>query len=180
VTGLDAETLHALLRDLSSELAREKESAQVFIVGGAAMILAHSADRATHDVDGVFYPTGAVRRAAAAVAERHELPSDWLNDAAKGFLPSMDDAPVPILKTDHLDVQAGSTDYLLATKLFSSRLERDTDDAVTLWREAGYTDPRQGLDLLVRMYGEARLQPRHEYFTQTVAAEARTRPAHQA
>ena len=51
------------------------------------MILYFGAKRTTRDVD-VFVLRGGsskLRQAVKAVADEHELPEDWLNDAAKGF-----------------------------------------------------------------------------------------------
>jgi hypothetical protein len=59
--------------------------ADVFVVGGAAMVVAYDARPATRDVDGIWRPSAEVRAAAAQVAARHDnLAPDWLNDGSKG------------------------------------------------------------------------------------------------
>ena len=56
------------IRRLFGELARERDSkgvrAEIFPVGGGAIALCFDGRRATRDLDGVFVPTQAVRRAA--------------------------------------------------------------------------------------------------------------------
>ena len=65
----------------SEETRPRGARAGLFLVGGAALAVAYDAMRATRDLDAVFIPTGVVRQAAAAVAEREGLAEDWLNDA---------------------------------------------------------------------------------------------------
>lgn len=81
------EQIRALLSELSERLEAKGKSAEIFLVGGAAMALAYDQRRSTQDLDGAFAPTAVVRAAAAEVALEHGLNLDWLNDAAKGFLP---------------------------------------------------------------------------------------------
>ena len=62
-------------------------TADVYLVGGAAIALSFDAARTTRDLDAVFVPTTQVRGPAEAVAEANGLSVDWLNDAVKGFVP---------------------------------------------------------------------------------------------
>jgi hypothetical protein len=59
----------------------------VVLVGGAAMILHFGAQRATRDVDVLVLrgDLGGLRQAVRAIASQHDLPEDWMNEAAKGF-----------------------------------------------------------------------------------------------
>jgi len=81
------------LEALGEELANNGVRGQLFIVGGAAMALAYSTRRVTRDIDAVFEPKSAIYAAATKVAEERGLPEDWLNDAAKGFMPGADEHP---------------------------------------------------------------------------------------
>jgi hypothetical protein len=76
-----------------------------------------------------------VRRAAAAVADREGLDPDWLNDAVKGFLPGPDPGAIRYFEAPGLLVDVASAEYLLAMKLFSSRVEADAEDIALLYRE---------------------------------------------
>jgi hypothetical protein len=89
-----------------------------------------------------------VRELVEQIATDHGLEPDWLNDAAKGFLPGNDDHPVTVFESEYLLVQVPSAKYLLAMKLHASRDERDLGDGATLWLRLGYTTAQQGIDLL--------------------------------
>jgi hypothetical protein len=93
---LSAAKILDALRALGEELTSQDIRGQVFIVGGAAMALAYSTRRVTKDVDAVFEPKGAIYAAAEKVAEERGLPEDWLNDAAKGFMPGSDAEARPV------------------------------------------------------------------------------------
>jgi hypothetical protein len=146
------EGIRALLDDLSAELAAGGARAELFLVGGAALAVAYDATRATRDLDAVFLPTEVVRQAAAAVAEREGLAEDWLNDAAKGFLPGPDPDAQRFLPQRLLIVDVASPRYLLAMKLFAARPEIDADDIILLYRQLGFTTADEGLDLVEQAY----------------------------
>lgn len=115
---------------LSSELAQGDEKAEIIVVGGAALVLLFGARETTKDVDvRVLKPATAVLRAAAArVARQLDLPEDWLNDAAKGFLVGITEGPV-LYESAFLLARAPSTAQLLAMKLAAWRDAIDRDDA---------------------------------------------------
>ena len=123
-------------------------------------------------MDAVFTESATVRQLATLVGRRYGLPDDWLNDAAKGFMPGPDPDRQVVFLSDSLRVEIASPEYLLAMKLLSARTERDLDDAVFLWRFLHYDHTDQGLRLLERMYDSRLLTARHEYFTDAVCAEA--------
>lgn len=121
VNLLDGEQIRQLFDELSEELARRGARAEIFLVGGAAMALAYDARRSTRDIDAVFQPKDEVYAAAAAVAMRHDLPDDWLNDGVEGFLPGDDPQARQVYESDALRVDVASPRYLLAMKLLASR-----------------------------------------------------------
>ena len=78
----------AALARLADRLAADQPRVDLIVVGGAAMVLLFGARDSTKDVDAFHLDPDArsrVAAAAASVAESLELPSDWLNDAAKGI-----------------------------------------------------------------------------------------------
>jgi hypothetical protein len=176
---LGAEDVLALLAELSDRLLAGGVHAQLFVVGGAAMALAYDQGRFTRDVDALFVPAPAVREAAEAIGAAHGLEPDWLNDAAKGFLPGQDEHPATVFESESLLVQVASPEYLLAMKLHASRDEHDLDDAATLFERLGYTTAQQGLDLLTNTYPADLLLPRHRYIVDDVAERAAYRRAMQ-
>ena len=72
------------------ELARAQgHSIELLLMGGAAMVLMYDARPSTRDVDVlILLPRQAriVRDLAKQVAQQYNLPEDWLNDGAKGYL----------------------------------------------------------------------------------------------
>jgi hypothetical protein len=82
----------------------------------------------TKDIDAIFSPTQAIRDAAKKVARRHQLPPDWINDAAKGFFLA-DPQRHTVLGLSHLRVWAPPATYMLAMKCISARFDsHDLDD----------------------------------------------------
>jgi hypothetical protein len=148
---LSREQIYAVLSDLAQELDRRGVRAEVFLVGGAAMTLAYDTRRTTRDVDAVFEPKKTVYEAARGIADRHDLPEDWLNDAVKGFLHGSDPDATPVLDTPGLRVDVASPRYLLAMKLLAAR-DEDVDDILILYRHCGFRSVDEGLDLVEAAY----------------------------
>lgn len=151
------------LQALSDELERRGARGQLFVVGGAAMALAYSRDRVTRDIDAIFEPKGTIYQAAQVVGEELGLPQDWLNDAAKSFAPGDDPGSKVVFSTPSLEVAAASPRYLLAMKIFASRVSSDSDDIRTLYRELGFTSAEEGLALVEEMYPHATIPPKTQF-----------------
>jgi hypothetical protein len=103
----------------------------LLVLGGAALALLYNARPTTKDVDVyIVRPAEAaiVRRAAARVARSLDLPDDWLNDGAKGFVHGIALGTV-VLEHEALLVRALATEQLLAMKLCAWRDPVDFDDA---------------------------------------------------
>jgi len=142
----------AALEALGEELTSQGIHGQVFIVGGAAMALAYSARRVTRDIAAVFEPKTMIYQAAERVAERLDLPEDWLNDGVKGFLPGPDRDGVPLPEVTGIEVTTASAPYLLAMKLLAMRFGEDDDDIRILLDQTGIESAEEALALLARMY----------------------------
>jgi len=171
---LGASEVEELLAALSARLEAEGTEAHLFIVGGAAMALAYDRDRVTRDVDAIFEPAVAVRRIVADLGMERDLEPDWLNDAAKGFMPGDDPGRVVVFESESLLVEVPSAGYLLAMKLHASRDEGDLDDAVVLFRELELKSGNDALDVLTSHYPLDRLLPRHTHLAEEVARRAQT------
>jgi hypothetical protein len=140
------------LQALSDELSARGVRGQIFIVGGAAMALAYSTRRVTKDIDAVFEPKSSIYEAAAKVAENLGLPEDWLNDAAKGFMPGGDGEARPVPDIQGIEITTASPRYLLAMKLMAMRFGEDDEDIELLIRECGLHTAEQAIELLEHMY----------------------------
>lgn len=94
------------------------------------MVLVHGRQRSTRDVD-VVAIAPELRAAARRVALDANLPEDWLNDGAKGFLRGLAVGET-ILETPSLIVRALAPIQLLAMKLCAWRDDVDIEDARSL------------------------------------------------
>lgn len=150
------EELVQLLTELGTELDSRGIRGELFVVGGAAMSLALDSRRLTTDVDAVFEPKTVIADAARVVASRHpELDDDWINDAMKGFLPGTDTAQQVILDAPGIRVSVPPPEYLLATKIRASRIDRDEDDITFLANMIGLQTADAVLDVVGRFYPHA-------------------------
>jgi hypothetical protein len=92
---------------------------ELVAVGGAVMVLEFEARDATQDVDVVIAaPPNAklVREIAATVAADLGLSSDWLNDAAKGYVGVPSHGPL-IFNARGITVRRTSLEQMLAMKV---------------------------------------------------------------
>jgi hypothetical protein len=115
---------------LSSELAEAGEQSEILVAGGAALLLLFNARETTKDVDAYFLDpdTSTLRRAVGRVAERLDLPPDWLNDAAKGYFEGLSQGEI-LYESSSLKARAVSLTQLLAMKLAAWRDAIDRSDA---------------------------------------------------
>ncbi|MGC2374807.1 MAG: DUF6036 family nucleotidyltransferase [Solirubrobacteraceae bacterium] len=152
------------LQALGDSLSEEGVRGQIFIVGGAAMALAYSTRRVTRDIDAVFEPKTLIYEAAVKVGQELGLPEDWLNDAAKGFMPGEDEDPRPVPNIHGIEITTASPRYMLAMKLMAMRFGEDDEDIEILIRECGLNSAREALELLERMYPSREPLPKTRFF----------------
>jgi hypothetical protein len=154
------------LQALGDELSSRGVRGQIFIVGGAAMALAYSTRRVTKDIDAVFEPKSAIYDAAEKVAQTHGLPADWLNDAAKAFMPGKDAHARPLPDIEGIEVTTASPRYLLAMKLMAMRFGEDDEDIEILLEQCDMHSTQEALDLLKDMYPSKEPPARTRFFLQ--------------
>jgi len=129
------ETLEALAHELEALGTTRQE--EIVLAGGAALVLKYNAREATRDVDVCSIgPAGAtaLREAARRVAANLELPDEWLNEGAKGYLKGFLPGEV-LLDRPALLVRALGPQQLLAMKLSAWRDDVDISDARLLLPE---------------------------------------------
>jgi hypothetical protein len=172
--GLDREQILRLLDDLSSRAKQRGVRVEMFLVGGAAMVLVYNTARTTKDVEGIFEPEMVAYEIAAEIAKDSDLglAPDWLNDAVKAFpFPGdrVDDAAKVIYENDGLDIRVASPRYLFAMKAWSGR-ESDEEDLRVLWPLCQFVDAAEGLDYIEAAYPSATLKSRTQYVVEDIAA----------
>lgn len=159
---LSSSDIRNLLGALDAELAKSDTRAELYVLGGAVMCLVFAARPSTKDVDGYFAPTARVREAARRVALLRDVPEDWLNDAAKGYLSDRGDF-APFLELDHLRVLTATPEYLLALKCLAMRLGaefHDEADVRFLLRYLNLTRIEAVHEILARYYPLERFPPK--------------------
>ena len=165
---MDSATIRRLLEELNEELCRQGVVGEIGLCGGAVMCLVFNARQATKDVEAVFAPAKELRAAAARVAERHDLPGDWLNDAAKGFF-ACDPPRQNVMDLSHLRVWAPTAEYMLAMKCVSARFDSlDRDDVIFLIRHLGLRQPAQVFQIIARFYPRQQVPPKTQFLVEEV------------
>jgi hypothetical protein len=156
---LDRDTIVRAFDLLNERLAALQQRAEIFLVGGAVMCLVYNARPATKDVDGWFTAPAAVRAAAKSVADELGLAEDWLNDAAKAYVPQ--NAGYETWQVlSHLTIAVVDAPTLLAMKCAAARTPEDAGDIRIL---AGLLELRSSkaiLDVVGRYLPEERLPVR--------------------
>ncbi|MEX0972653.1 MAG: DUF6036 family nucleotidyltransferase [Solirubrobacterales bacterium] len=168
---MDREEIVAALTELAAELQRCGASADMYVVGGAAIALAYDERRATRDIDAVFEPKSVVYEAAATVADQRGLPAGWLNDAVKGFLAGDDPAAIPVLDLPGLRCVAASPKTLLALKVLAHRVGEDEGDIRLLAADLGLERAEQVLSVAEETFGD-RLDPAARFFVEEIFDDA--------
>jgi hypothetical protein len=160
------------LEHLDRALARDGVRAELYLVGGAVMCIAINARASTKDVDGWFTQPQAVRAAARQVAAELGLPDDWLNDAAKGFIP--EGARFERWRAfGHLDVSVAEDRTLLAMKCAAARSEEDSNDIRLLAARLGLTTAADVLGVVTDFYPAERLPVRAQLLVEELFHDRR-------
>jgi hypothetical protein len=151
----------------------------MFIVGGGAIALAYSDDRATRDIDAIFEPNMLVYQEAVQMADELGLPRDWLNDGVKGLMPDFPDNGRQVTTaSEGIHVVVPSPEYLFAMKATSARIGVDDDDLKLLGRIIGITTLEQAHALVERFYRRERISAKSSFFMQNIFPEVPgSRPA---
>lgn len=125
------------LEQLGKLAQQQGQSIELLLMGGAAMVLMYNARPSTRDVDVlILSPPKAqiVRELARQVAKENDLPEDWLNDGAKGYLVGVSQGTV-IFSAPGILVKSPAVSQLLAMKLSAWRDDVDIQDAQRLLQE---------------------------------------------
>lgn len=157
--ALSRDQIETALERLDECLAARGIRASLYLVGGAVMCLALDERESTKDVDAWFTEPEAVRAAARSVAEELGLPEDWLNDAAKAFVPK--GAGFEVWRAfSHLEVLVADDATMFAMKCAAARTEEDAGDIRILAGRLGLRSSVDALEVVLRYYPERQLPVR--------------------
>lgn len=124
---LSKKQIEEAFKVLSTQLGKPKTPYELFIVGGAALVLLFNARETTKDVD-IVQIDPAIRVASRKVAAQLDLPEDWINDGAKGYVHGIAKGEV-IFRSSTLIIRTLALPQLLAMKLCAWRDDLDIEDA---------------------------------------------------
>lgn len=149
----DRASLREALGELAAALQARGQRARIYVAGGAAMLLAHSADRLTRDIGSAIEEGyGAVMGAAREIARRRGWPTTWINEAATPYMPRPGDRRgTPVFDHPHLRVIAAGSDQMLAMKARAARA-LDAPDLDLLLAAGGHTTIRQVADVMESVF----------------------------
>jgi hypothetical protein len=154
---LTREKSETALAQLDVELGNMAQRASLYLVGGAVMCLVFRARESTRDA--WFEHSSALRAAARRVAETLDLPEDWLNDAAKAFIPP--NASFEAWRSlPNLEILVADTRTLFAMKCAAARTDEDAADIRLLARELGLKSSADALKTVLAYYPADRLPVR--------------------
>jgi hypothetical protein len=168
------EELEKMLSLLNEQLQRNGVTGEICIVDGAAMMLAFGSRESTRDIDALVMAPASIRTAAAQLAEAHGLPSNRLNDGAKGFASGQSTEMKEVLKFSHLRVVAPSAEYILVMKCLAARVgldEHDKEDTKFLIKRIGLRSANAVLEIVEKYYPKERIPAKTQYFIQEVCDE---------
>jgi hypothetical protein len=131
---------------------------ELCLYGGAVMALVYDARPNTDDVDAIFKPVRYIRRAAGKLAERHNLPKDWLNYAVKMFVVPHDQRV--LFDMSNLKVYIPPGEYVLAMKALSARANlQDRNDIKTLIEKLDVRGEQQLIEIVKYYYPNKEVKP---------------------
>lgn len=165
---LETDYIISLFHKINDALSDRGERGEIGIVGGTVMCLVYNARKATRDVDCVFEPSQTIRKIAKKIAAEEELPEDWLNDGAKGFLePGF--TKQDVLDLSHLRVWAPEPKYMLAMKCISARWDsNDRDDVIFLIKFLSITSTEDVLSIIEHYYPKKAIPAKTQFFIEEI------------
>lgn len=130
MSELNIDRVNLLLQELAERLYGRGIEAEIYVVGGVAMMLAYDRMRTTQDIDAVGIPQEEIDAEVHAMATDHkDLGPDWLNARVLPLLPRKADLDrLQVLGAPGLTVNVASPKWMLAMKARAARSDRDLDD----------------------------------------------------
>ena len=157
---LDREAILELLRQLGERLEVQGVQADVYVVGGTAMVLAYDRRRLTRDVDAITADQEVVERVAREMAiGREDLIPDWFNGRVRPLLPRVVDVDrIEAFTAPGISVSVASPRHMLAMKVRAARDTRDLEDISLLCATLGVSSIAAVLAIADDVWGPGMLR----------------------
>ncbi len=180
---MDRETILEALKRLSDLLGSRGITGEICLLGGTVMVLAFKARTATKDVDAIFHPPQVIRELARVVQTEMDLPDNWLNHGAKGYVsPRHEVVEGDLPQFDHLRLAAPTAEYMLAMKCMASRLPGgpeepgDLQDIEFLVRRLNLSSVEAALAIVGKFYPESRVPARARFVLEDAFSRTHRKP----
>ena len=152
---LDKNKMLGLLKEFGELLKQRNSSVIIDIYGGAAMSILYSSGRVSEDIDVMLNDENyhEFKEVRDIIAEKYGLHENWINDAVAGAIvfDMKNRNLINFGVFGNLYINIVSAEQLLAMKIFSSRDDKDFEDAVLLSEQLGLYKKRDFNNLL-RLY----------------------------
>jgi hypothetical protein len=149
------EQTNFLLIELATRMNNSGIHGFIRVVGGAAIAFTNPQRRVTVDIDALVLPLGSADTIIQEMAREFGLADDWINDAAKGFIPlvGLDDWIEMELIGD-VSISIASNEMLLAMKLYANRSTRDLEDIEFLLDACNITSVEHAQEIYERYHAQ--------------------------
>lgn len=141
-TALFRDDLIRGIKELCSRAHARGITANIYVVGGAALSLHYFERDATVDIDAHAPQWDVLKPIVEEIADDFDWPADWFNVAATQFLPTLGKTAewIQLYSQGGIKIYVASAEVLLMMKLAASRKGRDYRDAELLMVTTGLTD----------------------------------------
>ena len=180
---LEREQIIRALSRLSDLLKERNAAGEVCLLGGTAMLLGFKARPSTKDIDAIFAPAGLIRELAAIVQQEQNLPENWINDSARGFISAQHETVVGDLpQFENLRLTMPTPAYLLAMKCIASRIfandpdRGDVADIRFLIEHMHLRSSDEALSIVRRYYPPEQIPVRAQFVIEDIFAQLREKP----
>ena len=150
---LTPSNINDVFKELDRSLEKKGGHVEMYVAGGARMLLGLRTDRSTEDIDGIIR-TGrkALERAAEEVGTRHGAKPGWINERMWTAIPRVEDSRARTLyEGRHLKIIGASPEHMLAMKLRATRAV-DAADADAIIRVIDIRDTGSALAIAEKVY----------------------------
>lgn len=154
--SLDGDALRELLRELARRMQAEGLSADLYVVGGGAMLLKGIDRSNTDDLDARVAGSDRIREIARGIGVERGLREDWLSGASDPYVPSPAESDYEV-QIGSVTIRTASDEVLLAMKLVADR-EKDAKDIGHLIRRLRTRSAEDLVQHAKGVYGEEFLE----------------------